>query len=764
MLPERIRVYRTRSSRRLSAAVTAVLAATLGAGALSVPAVAAAPAAGGFSATTLNDAPISIPHVGHVVSSGPSGFLTSTPASESPNTPMGDPVYRWTSTVDGTTKALPQLTAYYGGFSDIVVTRIPTTQSYRVYDMSSPDGTYETWSVSGAPTLQGVAGSTLLMSYWDYTNLTGELRLKSRGIGESSDRLVTGLPVNARVLRAEAVSASTALVHYSARDANSVVHHYLALVDTVTASVVEKRETGNAVFSADSAASSSRFAWVETSASGPTATLMHAERSGEGAGPAGTPIPLGNGTSTHVSFLGDWLTYALPNSSTATSPNPLHALTALNTTTGATLKVLDHATSSVAETGGTLLVRGGTLAQGEGVYRISIGENGTPVATLVASTGEPTALTVLSRTVPTVVELDKNDGRATLEWTLSRPLASGYVKVRHVRTGKTVVDYTFDSALNWTAGNGLVTAQWIDGNGSEHAPNGDYVWEFSATPKNGIGLPVKQTGTLKVVRQANPHDFNDNGSPDLLALDAAGALWRDDVYKRVAAYPITSGSRTRVGTGYQVYTRIEAAGNLAGGPAGDFVARDTSGILWSFLGKGDGTFAGRVRIGAGWNTYNKIAAGSDLTGDGRPDLVAVDGTGALWLHKATGNWQSPYANRVKIGASGWNTYNQITAVGNIAGGPAGDLVARDASGTLWSFLGKGDGTFSGRTKISSGWGTYTQLVGAGDIDKDGRPDVVAYGPNGTYVYRGTGAWAAPLSAGERTDLYIGEGSKFKNLA
>ncbi|MGW6389472.1 FG-GAP repeat domain-containing protein [Streptomyces sp. NPDC055103] len=757
-------MYRTRSSRRLSAAVTAVLAVTLGAGALTAPAVAAAPAAGGFSATTLADATISIPHVGQVVSSGPSGFLTSTPASEVPNAPIGEPIYRWTSTVDGTTKDLPQLTAYYGGFSDIVVTRVPTTQSYRVYDMSSPDGTYETWSVSGAPTLQGVAGSTLLMSYWDYTNLTGELRLKTRGIGEGSNRLVTGLPANARILRAEAVSASTALVHYSARDANSVVRHYLALVDTVTASVVEKRETGNAAYSADSAASSSRFAWVETATWGPTATLMHAERSGEGAGPAGTPIPLGNGAPTHVSFLGDWLTYALPNSSTATAPNPLHALTALNTTTGATLKVLDRATSSIAETGGTLLVRGGTLAQGEGVYRISIGDNGTPVATLVASTGEPTALTVLSRTVPTVVELDKNDGRATLEWTLSRPLASGYVKVRHVRTGKTVVDYTFDSGLNWTDGTGLVSVKWTDGYGSEHAPNGDYVWEFSAAPKNGIGLPVKQTGTLKVVRQANPHDFNDNGSPDLLALDAAGALWRDDVYKRVTGYPITSGSRTRIGTGYQVYTRIEAAGNLAGGPAGDFVARDTSGILWSFLGKGDGTFAGRVKVGAGWNTYNKIAAGSDLTGDGRPDLVAVDGTGALWLHKATGNWQSPYANRVKIGASGWNTYNQITAVGNIAGGPAGDLVARDASGTLWSFLGKGDGTFSGRTRISGGWGAYSQLVGAGDIDKDGRPDVVAYGPNGTYVYRGTGAWATPLSGGEYTDLYIGEGSKFKNLA
>ncbi|MEU9295343.1 VCBS repeat-containing protein [Streptomyces sp. NPDC048266] len=750
----------TPSPRRLATAVTAVLAVTLAAGTLAVPASAApaASVAGVAEASDGADTVISLPRTSHVLSSGPSGFLSVEYPGGS-----ADPVYRWTSTVDGTTKELPAQTAYLGGFSDYVVTRVPTQSSYRVYDMSSPDATYETWSVSGSPTLRAVVGTTLLMSTWNETTLTGELRLKTRGIDSGSDRQVTGLPANARILRAEPASVSTALVHYSARDANAVVHHHLALVDTVTASVVEQRETGTAVYSADSALSASRFAWVETSYPGPSATLMHAERGGEGASPVGTPIPLASGgASAHVAFLGDWLTYAVPGAETATSPNPQHALTAYNVTTGAKVKVLDHAASSVPSADGTLLVLGGTLAHGEGVYRISLAENGTPFATLVASTGRPTALTVTSSTVPTVADLDKSDGKVTLEWTLSRPLASGTVKLRHVRTGRVVIDHSFDSGLNWVSRTGLVQVNWNDRGGHEHAPNGDYAWEFTAAPKNGIGPAVRQTGILKVVRKANPHDFNDNGSPDLLALDAAGVLWRDDVFHSENSAGITTGYRTRLGAGFQAYSLIEAAGNHAGGPAGDFVARDAAGVLWSFLGKGDGTFVGRTQVGPGWNAYNKIAAGSDVTGDGRPDIVATDAAGALWLHKGTGVWNTPYATRTKIGA-GWGIYNQITAVGDIAGGPAGDLVARDAAGVLWSFLGKGDGTFAGRTQISGGWNAYTQLVGAGDIDKDGRPDVVAYGPGGTYVYLGTGAWNAPLGQKQHGSLYSGEGARFKNV-
>ncbi|MEV4431408.1 VCBS repeat-containing protein, partial [Streptomyces sp. NPDC049602] len=186
-----------------------------------------------------------------------------------------------------------------------------------------------------------------------------------------------------------------------------------------------------------------------------------------------------------------------------------------------------------------------------------------------------------------------------------------------------------------------------------------------------------------------------------------------------------------------------------------------SGVQWLYLGKGDGTFATRVQVGTGWQIYNKLAGGSDLDGDGRSDLVATDSAGVLWFYKGTGSYTKPFAPRVKVGG-GWQIYNQLTAVGNIAGSAAGDMVARDTGGVLWLYQGNGSGGFSTRVKIGAGWGAFSQLVGAGDLDNDGRPDLIAYGAGGTYVYRSTGYATVPFSR-QSTSLYAGEGTKFNSV-
>lgn len=165
----------------------------------------------------------------------------------------------------------------------------------------------------------------------------------------------------------------------------------------------------------------------------------------------------------------------------------------------------------------------------------------------------------------------------------------------------------------------------------------------------------------------------------------------------------------------------------------------------STRGRGDGTFATRTRIGGGWQIYTHLAGGGDLTGDGRADLVATDKAGALWLYKGTGSAKAPFATRKKIGLSGWQAFNQITAVGDVAGTVPGDLIARDKAGVLWLYQGRGDGTFASRVRIGSGWNAYTQLVGIGDGNRDGRSDLYAFGPNGTsYFYQGTGRASAPF--------------------
>ncbi|MFF8097911.1 FG-GAP repeat domain-containing protein [Streptomyces sp. NPDC016675] len=109
-----------------------------------------------------------------------------------------------------------------------------------------------------------------------------------------------------------------------------------------------------------------------------------------------------------------------------------------------------------------------------------------------------------------------------------------------------------------------------------------------------------------------------------------------------------------------------------------------------------------------------------------------------------------FADRKRIGG-GWGVYNQLTATGNLAGAPAGDLVARDEAGILWLYLGKGDGAFAPRSKISSGWSTYGEkIIGPGDINGDGWSDLVI-APEGNeypetsldFLYS-TGQWKSPF--------------------
>nr|WP_223182795.1 MULTISPECIES: VCBS repeat-containing protein [unclassified Streptomyces] len=205
-----------------------------------------------------------------------------------------------------------------------------------------------------------------------------------------------------------------------------------------------------------------------------------------------------------------------------------------------------------------------------------------------------------------------------------------------------------------------------------------------------------------------------------------------------------------MGRGWGIYDRIEAAGNLGGAAHGDLLARDKAGVLWLYLGTGTGGVTERIRIGGGWGVYDRIVAGSDLTSDGRADALAVDKSGALWLYAGTGDYKRPFAARKRIG-HGWGVYDDIATVGNIAGGPAGDLVARDKSGVLWQYLGKGDGTFAARTKVGGGWNTFTRVVGAGDVDGDGRPDLLGIRPGGApALYKSTGDWKVPFRPAEKT--------------
>jgi hypothetical protein len=206
--------------------------------------------------------------------------------------------------------------------------------------------------------------------------------------------------------------------------------------------------------------------------------------------------------------------------------------------------------------------------------------------------------------------------------------------------------------------------------------------------------------------------------------------------------------------GWQIYTTATALSAVTQHGTGDAVARDKSGVLWYYRGSGThyyDMFRPRTKVGGGWNTYTRIVGAGDLTGDGRADLLGRDASGVLWLYKGTSSTTAPFAPRTKIGG-GWNTYKSLTATGDLTGDGRADLIAVDGSGVLWLYKGTGNAAapYAARTRIGTGWGGYTALVGPGDLTSDGRSDFIARDAAGVlWLYKGTGSAAAPYAARTR---------------
>ncbi|MEU4063709.1 VCBS repeat-containing protein [Streptomyces wedmorensis] len=710
--------------RRLAAAVTTVLAVTLGASALAAPANALPAASGVLTATPATTAadPVPYPKGSRLAGAGVTGFLTTAPDNTTTFRRYSDGEGQ--AYTGGTYLRSTRTTDYLVIRSTGLITQqnLTTSGSLQIaVGSTAPDARYAGAAADAVFTTRETEAGTVLRKYTET---------------DTAGTTVTGLPTDALALTVTpAGNPDQAVVTFRQGSVNK-----WAVLDLATASVgtVHEATVGH------DAVSGTRTAWAQGEGTYETPRVLVADL----VTGAQQEVPVTPGTASAnflVALLGDWVVYGQTSGMTRSDPGTHYALTAYNLTTRTSLStpLLDHAYQLTTAPDGSLYARGGLVGQGEGMYRITATGNEDPKAEKVATTGEPTEVVVTDTAVPTGdLDLDKNDG-FTFRWGTSRPV-DATVTVRHVRTGKTQQQTSY-----WTS---EVALGWQDNNWDEEVPNGDYTWEIAAEPVNGIGPDVVRKGTFKVVRKTAPHDFNDNGTPDLLTRDSAGRLWRTDLFYRPIDEQMgvhEAGTRTLLGSGWNIYDRIEATGDLGGSPVGDILAREKSGVLWLYPGNGLGSFGTRLKVGTGWQIYDKIAVGSDLTNDGRPDALATDRSGGLWLYPGTGDATKPFGGRKQIG-TGWGVYNELAAVGNIAGGPAGDLVARDRDGVLWQYLGKGDGTFAPRTRLGAGWNRFSHLIGAGDADGDGRPDLIADSNDFYYgsLYKGTGDWKAPFLPAE----------------
>ncbi|WP_246101728.1 FG-GAP repeat domain-containing protein [Streptomyces cyaneus] len=343
---------------------------------------------------------------------------------------------------------------------------------------------------------------------------------------------------------------------------------------------------------------------------------------------------------------------------------------------------------------------------------------------------------------------------------LSKPSSGWDLTVRNRATGKVYTD-----GVDGTAARGELTVGWHGDDptrtGDAFVPNGSYDWTLTVTPADGVGAPLQVRGTVRLVKgDAVPRDHVGaaglpDGVGDLLTLNASGALtfqqgtgkgtfsgkvsgsgWStkavavpfgdlngdrcNDVLVRMSdgslrgykvkcgLAPETSMAYTKLGTGWNAYNVLTSPGDLTGDKRADLLARKAStGDIYLFAAKSDGTLAAGKKIRSAWTGYTKILGAGDLNGDGHGDVLARDRAGALWRYNGLGN--GLLKDRVKV-FTGWGTgYNVIVGPGDITGDGKADLVSRDGSGNVWRNNGDGKGSFGARVKIAGGWQGYKGL-------------------------------------------------------
>ncbi|MEU7700598.1 FG-GAP-like repeat-containing protein [Streptomyces sp. NPDC039028] len=750
-------VTRPRGRRLAAVAVTIVLAATGGA-LTALPATAAPAPAGPGAAQEDQQAPVAFPRDADVVGAGPGGFLSKTRGAS--------PEFRWTWYADGSSIVLPGAYAIGGG-SNLVVTGDKSTdytsRRLTVHDLSTP-ATAAAAPVEvdldalGGHHLTGLAGSTLLLTRQESGHW----------------KQYTGT-IDAGTLKVRSLLGSAQFDCYSGEegwtDTGSALFDCWFSDPSVASKVVVDLATGNQAtyvqnvheYAQQGAVSATHVAWREMRQSGYGIVAYRRGSSVERWFPSADladPLYLvggwaATGQKAHI----DASTHGEGGTNATKRPFTVQSIE-----TGEKAVLLTAYSSAVAGPGGTLLVRGGTPEHGEGLYRISPrADGGRPDVELVASTRQSTVITLTGSSLPGALTGEDLAGGIDFGWDLSRGDTTVQVSLRHLRTGRSILTSWPAPADGVDGTPRRVTWHW-DGKDLDRpdglltpARSGEYEWQITAKPEEGIGPDLITSGRFTVERPPMPHDFDGDGGMDLFAREPGGLLRGFQTQPIAVGGSVKSTTWGSIGGGWQAYDRIEAAGNIAGSSWPDVLARDTAGVLWLYQGNGDRAqpLSGRTRIGGGWQAYERIAAGSDVTGDGRPDLLATDKSGVLWLYAGTGNAGAPFSSAKRVGG-GWGVYNELSAVGNFAGGPAGDLLARDKDGVLWLYLGKGDGTFAARSRVGAGWGGFLGLVGVGDANGDGHPDLMAARtpiPSdwGTTFYAGTGDWKAPLKAGVKSN-------------
>jgi len=252
-------------------------------------------------------------------------------------------------------------------------------------------------------------------------------------------------------------------------------------------------------------------------------------------------------------------------------------------------------------------------------------------------------------------------------------------------------------------------------------------------------LPEIRAGAAALIgvqrRSTIQRDVDRNGAGDALSYtispDGSSITGAVSVLASATRAPVLAG--VAIGAGWNQLRNATLSPDLNGDGKVDIIAQDPAGNrLRIYLGNGKGGFAGVLARGSGWNVMTRIIAAGDRNGDGRNDILATNTNGDLIYYPGDGKgWVLPG----RVIGRGWNIFSSITAAGDLNGDKIPDLLATDKSnGAQIMYAGRPTGSLYAGVRWESGWGAVSTVVGGSDLDGDQYPDVYARLGGGMSTY------------------------------
>ncbi len=166
-----------------------------------------------------------------------------------------------------------------------------------------------------------------------------------------------------------------------------------------------------------------------------------------------------------------------------------------------------------------------------------------------------------------------------------------------------------------------------------------------------------------------------------------------------------------------------AVGDLTGDGKPDIAVTQNNGMV-VLLNNGNGTFGTATYYDNGINNNSEIGiAIGDVNGDGKNDIVTTTfryGDLVLYLNQGGGT----FARKGSVGQAPGGSMSWLVSMADINGDKKLDLVATDGVGEIWTFYGKGDGTFTaGPVYPVQYWEQPPDNVILADFNKDGVVDI-----------------------------------------